>query len=252
MSAEQSAIEKVVILGDEVRARLFGYVRRSRRPVTRVEAAAEVGISAKLAAFHLDKLVEAGLLTAYAGAPGAVRKVGRTPKVYEPAGEIALSIPARRHELLAQILAEAVTAEEGSGGARQAALDAAAEHGRALGRRQRDVQRPGRLGVERALSLACEQLEDAGFEPERAGPSLVRLRNCPFHPLAARQPELVCGINHAFLSGYLEGLEAPPNASAVLAPAPDACCVELRGVTDKKIRDTDPREPLACDASPAV
>jgi predicted ArsR family transcriptional regulator len=36
----------------------------------------------------------------------------------------------------------------------------------------------------------------------------VELHNCPFHPLAAQAPELVCGINHAFLAGMLAGLGA--------------------------------------------
>lgn len=253
MSVEDRAIAKVAILGDEVRARLFGFVRRSRRPVTRVEAAAEVGISAKLAAFHLDKLVGAGLLRVRDEMPGTVRKVGRTPKVYEAGGEVAVSIPGRRHELLAEILAEAVAAGDGVDDVRQAALDVATERGRAMGAHQRDMERPGRLGVERALSMACAQLDDAGFEPERAASDLVRLRNCPFHPLAARQPELVCGINHAFLSGYLSGLQAPPGASAVLAPAPDACCVELRGPGNAKPGDdAGSSGSVGCDASPTA
>lgn len=243
-SGEQQAIAKVAVLGDEVRARLFAYVRRARRPVTRTEAAAQAGVSAKLAAFHLDKLVEAGLLTARPADSGPLRRVGRAPKVYEPAGEVTVSIPQRRHELLAGILADAMAAATDAdagaeadagasvGSVRQAALAAAAERGRTMGAEQRETERPGRLGVERTLTLACQRLEDVGFEPERTTPTLVRLRNCPFHPLAARQPDLVCGINQAFLAGYLDGLQAPPDASAVLAPTSDACCVELRKTTD--------------------
>jgi hypothetical protein len=37
----------------------------------------------------------------------------------------------------------------------------------------------------------------------------------------------VCGLNHAFLSGLVDGLGASTFA-AVLAPSPGACCVELR------------------------
>lgn len=40
-------------------------------------------------------------------------------------------------------------------------------------------------------------------------------------------PELVCGINHAFLGGFLTGLQAG-GIDAVLAPHPGRCCVELR------------------------
>ncbi|MFE5031274.1 hypothetical protein [Streptomyces sp. NPDC056683] len=70
--------------------------------------------------------------------------------------------------------------------------------------------------------------EDFGFESERAAPTLVRLRNCPFHPMAAKSAELVCSVNQAFLTGYLHGLGSD-YADAVLAPLPDPCCVEPRG-----------------------
>ena len=70
-----------------------------------------------------------------------------------------------------------------------------------------------------------------GFEPSREAPACVRLRNCPFHPLAAKAPDLVCGINHAFITGFLAGLEAG-SVSAVLSPNAGECCVELRSATD--------------------
>ena len=37
-------------------------------------------------------------------------------------------------------------------------------------------------------------------------------------PLAAAAPELVCGLNQAFVSGVLEGLHAHAAVDAVLAP----------------------------------
>ncbi|WP_318216156.1 hypothetical protein [Streptomyces sp. SCL15-6] len=60
------------------------FIRRAGRAVTRDEAAAGFGISRKLAAFHLDELVDAGLLRARYEAPDGIRKVGRRPKVCEP------------------------------------------------------------------------------------------------------------------------------------------------------------------------
>jgi predicted ArsR family transcriptional regulator len=56
---------------------------------------------------------------------------------------------------------------------------------------------------------------------------LLLLRNCPFHPLAAKAPDLVCGINHRFLGGYLQGLGAADAATAVLQPEAGSCCVRL-------------------------
>ncbi|MFJ7147578.1 hypothetical protein ACIQVT_05155 [Streptomyces sp. NPDC100445] len=65
-----------------------------------------------------------------------------------------------------------------------------------------------------------------GYEPVREAPDRLRLRNCPFHPLAAKAPDLVCGMNHAFLSGFLTGLEVN-GIQAVLSPEPGECCVRL-------------------------
>jgi predicted ArsR family transcriptional regulator len=207
------SIRAVAALADELRRGMYAFIRAARRPVTRDEAAASVGISRKLAAFHLDKLVEAGVLSARYQAAG-VRKVGRAPKVYEPSGlDIRISIPPRQHDLLAEVLLGGVL---GAG-------DSAREAGAA----ERERVRPGRLGAERGLTLASGVLARHGFEPARETPTCVRLRNCPFHPLAEQATDLVCGLNHAFLGGLVAGLEADA-VQAVLDPRPGECCVELR------------------------
>ena len=227
-SADRDPVTAVGALGDELRRGMYGFIRRARRPVSRDEAAESVGISRKLAAFHLDKLVAVGLLRTRYDAPGRTRAVGRAPKLYEPVPDaIQVSIPERRHELLAEILADAVLAASDAHPARDAALDVAHRRGTALGESERARHRPGRLGTERALTLATETLEQLGFEPERAAPALLLLRNCPFHPLAAKAPDLVCSINHRFLRGYLRGLGATGSAAAVLHPDESMCCVRL-------------------------
>ncbi|MEV0611959.1 transcriptional regulator [Nonomuraea sp. NPDC050404] len=225
-----AGVEAISVLGDDVRRRMYGFVRRARHPVTREAVAGDAGISAKLAAFHLDKLVAAGLLRARYDNPPGVRRVGRKPKVYEPAGrDIRISIPERHHDVLAEILIDAVhTAEQGED-PRAAARRAAHRRGEALGAEVRARTRPGRLGPERSLTLSEAMLEQHGFEPHRRAPDELRLLNCPFHPLAARSPELVCGINHAFLDGFLAGLRTA-GVGAFLAPRPGHCCVELRAV----------------------
>jgi predicted ArsR family transcriptional regulator len=231
---ELEAIKAVAALDDALRGGMYAFIRAARRPVTRDEAAASVGISRKLAAFHLDKLVEAGLLTSRYEA--VVRKVGRTPKVYEPAdAEIRVTIPARQHDVLADILLDAVLTEGEGENAKQAAVRVAGRRGVDLGATEREQRKPGRLGVERALTVSEEVLARHGFEPSRESPSCVRLRNCPFHPMAAKAPDLVCGVNHAFLTGFLTGLDAG-GVCAVLAPRPGECCVELR--TSGGARDT--------------
>lgn len=207
----------LAVLGDESRRRLLDYVRRARRPVTREEASAAVGISRKLAAFHLDKLVASGLLQARHGGHGP-RRVGRAPKVYEPSPEtLSLNLPPRRHELLASLLTEALTAQRPGETAREAALRVARQRGEALG-----AETPG--GNVTAI------LESLGFDPADAGSGRTVLYNCPFHPVAAQAPDLICGMNHAFLAGCLAA-SGNTDTTAVLAPRPGACCVELHTET---------------------
>lgn len=227
-AAEPAAIAAAAVLADDLRQRLYAFIRRAERPVTRDEAAAAAGISRKLAAFHLDKLVDAGLLSTGSARPAGLPRPGRAAKTYQPSGiEVQLSIPPRRLGVLAEILLEAVAAGSTRADPCTAAFAAAREHGRMSGAAVRGQTRPGRLGAERALTLALSFLDRFGFEPVRPGPGLVLLRNCPYQPLAAREPGLVCGINQAFLAGFLDGLETPA-AEAVLNPRPGACCVELR------------------------
>jgi predicted ArsR family transcriptional regulator len=204
----------LAVLGDESRRRLLEFVRRARHPVTREEASAAVGISRKLAAFHLDKLVASGLLQSRHGGHG-LRRVGRAPKVYEPSPHtVAISLPPRRNELLAALLAEAVTAHR----PRESARDAAVRVARARGET---------LGAESHGADIAVFLESLGFEPAADDTGRTVLRNCPFHPVAAQAPDLVCGMNHAFLCGYLTGA-GHRDTVAVLAPRPGVCCVELR------------------------
>src|ERR687883_1276309 len=109
------ALAAVAALAEPVRRKLYAYIRREGRGVTRDEAAAHAGISRNLAAFHLDKLVAAGLLDTGTG-DDADRRIGRPPKTYRLSElEVHVSIPARRYELAAEILLQATVAGERDG-----------------------------------------------------------------------------------------------------------------------------------------
>jgi predicted ArsR family transcriptional regulator len=206
----------VTALVDPVRRALYDYVRRQAHPVTREEAADAQDISRHLAAFHLDKLVDAGLLDAtYASPEDQPRGRGRTPKVYKPTKlALSLNIPPRQYELIAAILAEAVAEhpDDAANAAKREAYVAGTDYGRAF------------AWLEEALGAL-------GFEPYH-GQERIILRNCPFHGLAAKHPELVCALNHAFIDGLLRGVGAADAVSSHLVPRPDACCVELRSKVD--------------------
>jgi predicted ArsR family transcriptional regulator len=217
-------------LQDEVRRKLYLFVRGARRPVGRDEAAEAAGISRKLAAFHLDKLVNKGLLEAhYARLPGRSGPgAGRSSKLYQPSDiEVDASIPERRYDFVGDILVDALNTRSPDESPVDAARRAARETGTHLGQEVKAKLSLRPPGAERALSVACEVLEDHGYEPFREGHDSVALSNCPFHALQQRSPELICGVNQAFIDGMLRGL-GNSNVEAVLDPQPGRCCVVLQ------------------------
>ncbi|MEQ7128801.1 hypothetical protein ABN034_30280 [Actinopolymorpha sp. B11F2] len=223
----------VATLVDHGRRALYDYVRGQDHPVTRDEAAGATSMSHNLVAFHLDKLVDAGLLRARYEAPaGQPRGRGRAPKVYEATSQgVALTIPERRYALVGEILATAVA--EAPTDARTAALQGAYERGEQLGSLVRG-QTPRRDSADGPLEQVVALLAELGFEPavtpaeDPDSTGRLSVRNCPFHALAQRQPELVCNLNVAFVRGLLSGL-GTRGLVVDLAPRPGHCCVEVRG-----------------------
>jgi predicted ArsR family transcriptional regulator len=228
---DPAAVRALAALEDPTRYDLYAFVRAAGGAVTREEAAHAVGTSRKLAAFHLDKLVAVGLLTADFDVGERVRTVGRVPKMYRVADvELIASIPERQPGVIADVLVDAVLAAEPGESAHDAAMRIAESRGRELGAATRGQARAGRLGAERALTLAETALRARGFEPARTSESALQLRNCPFQPLAQRATDFVCGLNHRMLTGFVAGLQTS-SVQAVLAPRPGHCCVELRATT---------------------
>ncbi|WP_330342251.1 helix-turn-helix transcriptional regulator [Streptomyces sp. NBC_00557] len=213
-------IDAIAALQDPVRRRLYEYVAAQGREVGRNEAAEAAGVTRTLAAHHLDRLAEVGLLESGSrrlsgrSGPGA----GRPAKVYTRArAERSVSLPARDYRTAAELLAEA---------AEQAGLDAGLC---AAARRRGEVLR-GSAAPCGGLEEAMEMLAARGYEPRLeaaegvpgAAASVVRMRNCPFHAVAERFPPLVCGMNLALLEG-LFGTDGPVRAR--MDPRPGQCCV---------------------------
>ncbi|WP_079407056.1 helix-turn-helix transcriptional regulator [Streptomyces sp. 3211] len=216
-------IDAIAVLQDPVRRRLYEYVVAQGREVGRNEAAEAAGVARTLAAHHLDKLTQAGLLesgsrrlTGRSG-PGA----GRPAKVYTRARvERSVSLPARDYRTAAELLAEA---------ADEAGLDAVLC---ASARRRGEALR-GSAAPCGGLAEAMEVLAARGYEPHLEGAEgeggteggaapVVRMRNCPFHAVAERFPPLVCGMNLALLEGLL-GADGPVRAR--MDARPGECCV---------------------------
>ena len=205
-------------LDDPVRRRLYQVVRERTEPVGRDEAAAAAGVGRALAVYHLDKLTEAGLLTASyqrppgRGGPGA----GRPAKRYARSDrEFAVTVPPREYELAARLLVQAVESDP-SGRSRATLADAARRLGSELGSLYH-----GHGGDDLVGALARQ-----GYEPRRGEDGVIRLRNCPFHQLAEHHRDIVCGMNLELIEGIVAGLGAA-RARPVLDPQPGHCCVAI-------------------------
>lgn len=234
----QADLASLSSLDDQVRARLYEIVSASPQPVGRDEAAAAAGIGRALAVYHLDKLVDAGLLTArYRRPPGRTGPgAGRPAKVYSrSAREFTVSVPPREYELAARLLVQAVAADD-SGHARIALAAAACRLGEQLAKgdqaphgqapHDQEPREPASCDAASARQRLTAVLREHGFEPFEDGDRVVRLGNCPFHQLAEQDTTLVCGMNLALIQGVITGTGAT-GLSPELDPRPGRCCVAI-------------------------
>jgi predicted ArsR family transcriptional regulator len=236
--SQVDAIGAAAVLDEPIRRTLFEHVSRSEAPVDRDEAAAAAGIGRPLAAFHLDRLVRAGLLEVEfrrrsgRSGPGA----GRPAKFYLRARglDIDLSLPDRRYRLAAEILADGVERRADAAVA-DAVRAAARDRGVAIGAAAAASADPGARGpaVAETASTSARRdratlrsaLDDAGFEPVDDGGD-KRLLNCPFDSIAIAHRDLTCPMNLALVQGVIEGI-GDSGFAAVAVPADGTCCVRV-------------------------
>lgn len=223
-------VDVIGALAEPNRRALYEFVVARRAWVTREQAAEAVTLGRGVAAHHLDRLAEEGLLeTDYQRVndrrgPGA----GRPAKVYRRASaEVAVSLPARDYRLAARILADAASESQRDGTAMGVAI---AQVARRVGAELAAAPKR-RLGARSSASTRRSALLDEltvqGFEPELRADEVVVLHNCPFHQLAQSHTELVCGMNLCLLDGVLDAIEGT-GLRVQLEPEPGKCCVRFR------------------------
>lgn len=224
--ALEHQIAGLAVLHEPVRRALYLFVAKHGGDVSRDEAAKAARVTRTLAGFHLDRLADEGLLDisfrrlSGRSGPGA----GRPSKLYRRSDrQLAVSLPERRYELAARILAAAIDASAAP--KTQAALKQTARSiGEVIGSdsKARASSRPSK---KRLVASTVATLAANGYEPERRGDE-IRLRNCPFHALVNEHKALVCGMNLALMEGVVDGL-GHPDVVPVLDPQLGLCCVSL-------------------------
>lgn len=217
MTASQTEqISAIAAMNDPQRRSLFEFVRESTEPVSRDEAAAALELPRSTAAFHLDRLVEEGVLEiefkrlSGKTGPGS----GRPAKLYRAvARDISVSIPPRHYELAGELLAAAVDHADRTGTpVRDALSSVATTAGRELGER---------AGTLDAALTSC------GYEPRDDGSGGLVLTNCPFDRLAAMHSEVICHANVALLSSVAEATGEGERRVEFVPPTDGRCCVRV-------------------------
>ncbi len=186
--------------------------------VSRDEAAEALDLARSVAAFHLEKLVDTGLLkvryerrTGRTG-PGA----GRPSKLYGRSElDFDISLPPRRYDFAGALLAEAVTLAEGTG----------TPIGKAVSVVSREAGELAGANCEGSRDLFAV-LERQGYQPKMQG-QMIKLLNCPFDALAQKHRGLVCGMNIDFLKGIVTGMGIAAVFAPRLTPEPGYCCVRF-------------------------
>jgi len=222
---DAAEVMAVALLAEPTRQRLYLYLRERNEPVGREEAAQHAGIKPRLAAFHLDKMAEAGLLeVGYRRLSGRVGPgAGRPAKVYSVSSRsFSVEIPQTRYGLAASMMATALSADGNGASGAESLHGVATAVGESLGG---EIRRQARTKGAR-LEAVQSKLRQLGYEPRVQESGEWTMRNCIFAELSVSHRELVCPMNAALVTGLLNGARLR-SLRVEAGAAPPGCCVRL-------------------------
>lgn len=201
------------------RSRVWAVLQQAGKPLGVSDMAKQVGLHSNTARFHLDGLVEAGMVERTV----EDRAVPGRPRTLYAASPDASPTGRRSYRLLAEILASFVASEtpdpEG------AALKAGDAWGRYLADKPAPFQR---VDAAAATGQLVSALDDVGFAPEAVTAGRKRrilLHQCPFREVAQTHQDVVCSIHLGLMQGLLKELDAPVQADRLDAFVEPSLCV---------------------------
>lgn len=231
------------VLG-ESRLRVLTLLQDAGRPLGVADVADSTGLHANTARFHLDGLVDAGLVersTESREQPGRPRALYAARPGSARGGQ-------RSYRLLAEILTDYLAAHA----ARPAkeALAAGTRWGRHLAQApsgMRARRRPADASA--ATRDLVAMLNDVGFQPEARTlrhERQILLHHCPFRETAMEHEEVVCAVHLGLMQGMLTELDAPIVADR-LDPfvEPSLCIAHLRPKDATQTADEEARPDAA-------
>jgi predicted ArsR family transcriptional regulator len=183
------------------------------------DIAQRVGLHPNTARFHLDALVEQGLVEVareVRDAPGRPRGLYTATAQSARAGR-------RSYQLLADVLTSYVATHVSRPA--EAAVEAGEAWGRSLAERPVPFRR---VGAAAATAHLVESLDEIGFAPEAVTVGRERrilLHHCPFREAAEQHGEVVCVVHLGLLRGMLAELGAPLQAAELEPFAEPNLCV---------------------------
>jgi predicted ArsR family transcriptional regulator len=181
-------------------------VRAATEPVTAAQIAAEFSIHANVARHHLDRLTDEGYLEVTRKPPNGKNGAGagRPAKCYTATDkEIELQFPARRYDLLADLLIRVVQRLEP-----ERASEIAAEVGREYGvELAATLDLPDTVGFDSVLATVQQAMVDVGFAVDtNTNNRQLLMSHCPFGRTAFDHPEVVCSLDRGIVNGLMEAL----------------------------------------------
>jgi len=217
----EARVSKVGALTDPIRRALYHFVTYQPGAVSRDQAAAGIDVPRHTAKFHLDKLVDEGLLvtefkrlTGRSG-PGA----GRPAKLYRRArSEVNVTLPRRRYDLAGHVLADAASRAL-AGVSMEAALREAAANAADVVLESWPPEHAD------ATENLCDALDKLGYEP-RDVREAIALGNCPFRQLSDDHEALICPVNLDFIRALARRLRCDEHRATSVSRS-SGCCVRI-------------------------
>lgn len=183
-------------LGDNTRYAIYLELARSPHPLTTAQISDGLGLHPNTVRPHLERMRDVGLLDVEVGGRGGV---GRPQHRYSTASDSpSLGLEPPTMPLLARMVL-----------AMAQRLDGHATDAEAVGRAEGANRASPFERAPSTLEALVSDLDRLGFDPvvtaapDDESAAVVAFANCPFSELAEQYSDLVCGLHHGLVAGFV-------------------------------------------------